>query len=261
MRTGIIARKIGMTQRFGESGDQIPITVLKMDNVQVVAQRTREKDGYTAVQLGWGTAKVKNVSGPMRGHFSKAKVEPKLKLAEFSVTPDAMLEIGALLSPAHFSDGQFVDVTGISIGKGFAGSMKRHNFRGLRASHGVSVSHRSHGSTGQCQDPGKVFKGKKMAGHMGANRVTIKNLQIVSTDVEQGLILVRGAVPGSKGSFVRILDANKKRQTKDLPFPAGFVDNSTSGQTAAKTAEEEAEKPAENPTVNEKDSLKVQNEN
>ena len=196
MRSGVIARKIGMTRVFNESGEHIPVTVLKMDDVQVVSVRNQERDGYNALQLGAGLAKVKNVSKALRGHFGKASVLPKRKLAEFRVTEDAMLDVGSTISPEHFIAGQKVDVVGTSQGKGFAGAMKRHNFGGLRASHGVSVSHRSHGSTGQCQDPGKVFKGKKMAGNMGARRITTKNLEIVSTDVEEGLLLVQGAVPG-----------------------------------------------------------------
>jgi large subunit ribosomal protein L3 len=188
----------------------------------VVAVRRRDGDGYDAVQLGNGTAKVKNVTRALRGHFAAAKVEPKRKLAEFRVSADALLDVGQELSPDHFVPGQYVDVAGVSIGKGFAGAMKRHNFSGLRASHGVSVSHRSHGSTGNSQDPGKVFKGKKMAGHMGDSRVTVQNLRIFSTDVEEGLIMVRGAVPGSKGGWVRISDAIKHPLPEDAPFPAGL---------------------------------------
>src|ERR1700760_2828257 len=199
MRTGLIARKLGMTRVFTDEGNHIPVTVLKIDNCQVVAVRTEDTDGYIAVQLGVGTAKTKNVSKPQRGHFAKAKVEPKARLAEFRVSVDALLEVGAEITAAHFMPGQFVDVVGTSIGKGFAGAMKRHNFGGLRATHGVSVSHRSHGSTGQRQDPGKVFKGKKMAGHMGQELVTTLNLTIFRVDVERGLILIKGAVPGAKG--------------------------------------------------------------
>ena len=222
MRSGLIAQKLGMTRRFDESGVHLPVTVLKLDGVQVVAQRTAEKDGYNAVQLGWGTAKVKNVTQPMRGHFAKAKVEPKRKLTEFRVAEDAMVDVGAEFSANHFIAGQYVDVCGVSIGKGFAGGMKRHGFAGLRASHGVSINHRSQGSTGQCQDPGKVFKGKKMAGQMGNVRVTTQNLMIVDVDDERGLILVRGGVPGSKGGFVRITDAVKKSRPDDAPYPAGL---------------------------------------
>lgn len=222
MRTGLIARKEGMTRIFDEEGRHIGVTVLKLDECQVVAIRNQEKDGYTAVQLGAGKAKVKRVSAANRGHFAKAKVEPKKKLAEFRVSNENLLEVGAELSVTHFIPGQFVDVTGTSIGKGFAGVMKRHNFGGLRATHGVSVSHRSHGSTGQRQDPGKVFKGKKMAGHMGDERVTTQNLQIVAVDEEDGLILIKGAVPGSKQGWVYITDAVKKPLPKDAPLPAGL---------------------------------------
>lgn len=223
MRTGLIAEKLGMTRLLTEKGEHIPITLLKVDNCQVVSTKTNERDGYTAVQLGVGLAKVKRISKGLRGHFSKAKVEPKKKLAEFRVSEDAMLNIGDSLSVEHFLNGQYVDVVGTSIGKGFAGGMKRHNFGGLRASHGVSVSHRSHGSTGQCQDPGKVFKGKKMAGHLGVDRVTTLNLEVVLTDSERGLIGVRGTVPGNPGGYVLIRDAVKKKAPKDLPFPAGLI--------------------------------------
>lgn len=223
MRTGLIAEKLGMSRILTEKGEHIPITLLKVDNCQVVATKTAEKDGYTAVQLGIGTAKIKRVSKAMRGHFALAKVEPKKKLVEFRVSQDALLNIGDQLSVEHFIHGQYVDVTGTSIGKGFAGAMKRHNFGGLRASHGVSVSHRSHGSTGQRQDPGKVFKGKKMAGHLGDERVTIQNLEIVLTDPERGLIGIRGAVPGNPGSYVLIRDAVKKKSPADLPYPAAIL--------------------------------------
>ena len=223
MRTGLIAEKLGMSRLLTEKGEHIPITLLKVDNCQVVATKTAEKDGYTAVQLGVGKAKVKRVSRAQRGHFAKAKVEPKKKLAEFRVSDDALLKIGDELSVSHFLEGQFVDVTGTSIGKGFAGGMERHNFGGLRASHGVSVSHRSHGSTGQRQDPGKVFKGKKMAGHLGDECVTIMNLEVVLTDPEEGLIGLRGAIPGNAGGYVLIRDAVKKKAPKELPFPAALV--------------------------------------
>ena len=235
MRSGLIAQKVGMTRVFNDAGEHVPVTVLKVESCQVVAVRTAAKDGYTAVQLGAGSPKVKNVSKAMRGHFAKAKVEPKRKLVEFRVSEDAMLEIGAELSAAHFVPGQDIDVVGTSIGKGFAGAMKRHNFSGLRASHGVSISHRSHGSTGQTQDPGRVFKGKKMAGHMGARRVTTQNLSVVSTDPEQGLILVRGAVPGSAGGWVLVRDALKGSVPEDVPFPAGLK---SGGTTQAAPAEE-----------------------
>ncbi len=222
MRTGLIAQKLGMTRLFTEEGEHVPVTVLRVDNCEVVAVRTAERDGYTAVQLGVGKAKVKNVSKPMRGHFAKAKVEPKRKVAEFRVPAEALLEVGSELGADHFLAGQFIDVTGTSIGKGFAGSMKRHNFAGLRATHGVSVSHRSHGSTGNRQDPGKVFKGKKMAGHMGDRRVTTLNLKVVATDAERGLIMVRGAVPGAEGGYVLVRDAVKRAAPEGLPFPAAL---------------------------------------
>jgi large subunit ribosomal protein L3 len=222
MRTGLVARKLGMTRLFSEDGTHVPVTVLKVDNCQVVAQRTDEKDGYTALQLGVDAAKPKNVTKALRGHFAKANVEPKRKLVEFRVPADALVEVGAELSVEHFIVGQFVDVTGTTIGKGFAGVMKRHNFRGLEASHGVSVSHRSHGSTGQRQDPGKVFKGKKMAGHMGDRQRTQQNLQIVRTDADRGLIMVKGSIPGSEGQYVVVRDAVKKPRAKDLPMPAAL---------------------------------------
>jgi large subunit ribosomal protein L3 len=222
MRTGLIAQKVGMTRLFNAEGNHVPVTVLKVDKCEVVAVRTEETDGYTAVQLGVGTAKVKNVGKPMRGHYAKAKVEPKKLLAEFRVPKDALLEVGAELSVDHFQVGQYVDVVGTSIGKGFAGAMKRHNFGGLRASHGVSVSHRSHGSTGQRQDPGKVFKGKRMAGHLGAARITTQNLKVVSVDAEHGLIMLGGAVPGHEGGFVFVSDAVKRKAPDGLPFPAAL---------------------------------------
>ena len=222
MRTGLIAKKLGMTRVFNDAGNHVPVTVLQLDNCQVVAQRTEEKDGYTALQLGVGTAKVKRVSKAMRGHFAAAEVEPKRKLTEFRVSADAMVDVGAELTADHFIVGQKVDVVGTSKGKGFAGAMKRHNFGGLRASHGVSISHRSHGSTGQCQDPGRVFKGKKMAGHMGDARTTVQNLEIVEARADEGLILVRGGVPGSKEGWVLISDAVKKALPEGLPMPAAF---------------------------------------
>jgi large subunit ribosomal protein L3 len=222
MRTGLIAQKLGMSRVFTDSGDHIPVTVLRIDNCQVVAQRTQERDGYTALQLGVGTAKVKNVPKPMRGHYAAAKVEPKKHLAEFRVTEDALVDVGAEITAAHFVAGQYVDVVGTSIGKGFAGGMKRWNFGGLRATHGVSVSHRSLGSTGQRQDPGKTFKNKKMAGHLGAERVTTLNLEVVATDVERGVLMLKGAVPGSAGGWVLIRDAVKRKMPADLPFPAAL---------------------------------------
>ncbi len=225
MRSGIIAKKVGMTRLFMEDGKQIPVTVLQMENLQVVAQRTADKHGYSAVQLGAGNAKAKNTSKAMRGHFAVAKVEPKRKVAEFRVAPENLIEVGSEITADHYVTGQFVDVSGTSIGKGFAGAMKRHNFGGLRASHGVSISHRSHGSTGQCQGPGKVFKGKKMAGHMGAARVTTQNLQVVKTDADRGLIMIKGAVPGSKGGWVTVKDAVKKPLVENVPFPAALRSN------------------------------------
>lgn len=209
MRSGVIAQKIGMTRVYNDAGEHIPVTVLRLDSCQVVAHRTVEKNGYSAVQLGAGVAKVKNTSKAMRGNFAAANVEPKSKLVEFRVSEDNMIEVGTELKADHFAAGQLVDVTGTSIGKGFAGAMKRHNFGGLRATHGVSVSHRSHGSTGNNQDPGKVWKGKRMAGHMGQTRVTTQNLEVVSTDEGRGLILVKGAVPGSKGAWIVVRDAVK----------------------------------------------------
>jgi len=222
MRSGVIAKKLGMTRIYTESGENVPVTVLQMDRCQVVAQRTEDKDGYSAVQLGAGKAKAKNTTRAMRGHFAKSSVEPKRKLAEFRVSADNMIAVGAEITADHFVPGQYVDVTGTSIGKGFAGAMKRHHFGGMRASHGVSISHRAHGSTGQNQDPGKVFKGKKMAGHLGDDRVTTQNLQVVRTDPDQGLILVRGAVPGAKGGWIMVRDAVKKSLPDDAPLPAAF---------------------------------------
>jgi large subunit ribosomal protein L3 len=220
MRSGVIAQKVGMTRVYNDAGEHIPVTVLRLDNCQVVAQRTDEKNGYTAVQLGAGQSKVKNTSKPMRGNFAAASVEPKAKLVEFRVSTDNMIDVGAELTASHFVAGQLVDVTGTSQGKGFAGAMKRHNFGGLRATHGVSLSHRSHGSTGSNQDPGKVWKGKKMAGHMGQTRITTQNLEVVSTDEERGLILVKGAVPGSKGAWILVRDAVKSGTPDSAPRPA-----------------------------------------
>src|SRR5581483_2859479 len=222
MRTGLIAQKLGMTRIFTEEGTHVPVTVLRVDNCQVVAQRTQDRDGYVALQLGVGAAKVKNVTKPNRGHFAKAKVEPKAKLAEFRVSEDALVPVGAEITAAHFVAGQYVDVTGTSIGKGYAGGMKRHNFGGLRATHGVSVSHRSLGSTGQRQDPGKTFKNKKMAGQLGNERVTTQSLEVVEADAERGLILVKGSVPGSDNGWVLIRDAVKRKAPDGLPFPAAL---------------------------------------
>ncbi len=237
MRSGIIAKKVGMTRLFMEDGKQIPVTVLHLDELQVVAQRTNEKDGYTAVQLGAGAAKAKRTSQAMRGHFAAANVAPKRKVAEFRVEEANLIEVGAEISAEHFVEGQKVDVAGTSIGKGFAGAMKRHNFGGLRASHGVSISHRSHGSTGQCQNPGRVFKGKKMAGHMGAVRVTTQNLEVVKTDAERGLVFIKGAVPGSKGGWVTVKDAVKKKLPENVPFPAALKSAATEAPATEAPAE------------------------
>ncbi len=222
MRTGLIAKKLGMSRIFEANGVHVPVTVLAVDGLQVVDVRTMERDGYTAVQLGTGAVKVKNVSKALKGHFAKAKVEPKKKLGEFRVSEDCLLNVGDELSVEHFVPGQYVDVCATSIGKGFAGAMKRHNFAGLEATHGVSISHRSHGSTGQRQDPGKVFKGKKMAGHMGNERVTVQNLKVVAVDAAKGLIMVKGGVPGCANAWVRITDAVKKCGNVELPLPAGL---------------------------------------
>ena len=222
MRTGVIAQKLGMSRIFSETGAHIPVTVMQLDQCQVVSVRIPEKDGYTAVQLGAGQVKPKTVTKPMRGHFAKAQVRPKRKLVEFRVSPENLLEPGATLAASHFLVGQKVDVTATSIGKGFAGAMKRHNFSGLRASHGVSISHRSHGSTGQCQDPGKVFKGKKMAGHMGARRTTVQSLEVVKVDEDRDLIYVKGAVPGPKAGVVLIRDGEKVAAPEGIPTPAGL---------------------------------------
>ena len=249
MRTGLIAQKMGMMRLFTEDGTHQPVTVLKMDGCQVVAQKTTERDGYSAVQVGFSDAKPKNTSKPMRGHFAKARVTPRKKLVEFRVAEGNLVDVGAELSANHFVSGQKVDVCGTSIGKGFAGAMKRWNFGGLRASHGVSISHRSHGSTGQCQDPGRVFKGKKMAGHLGARRVTTLNLDLVDIDVARGLLFVKGAVPGSEGGYVMIRDAVKKAAPEGVPMPAGIRDRAAEAAEAAAPAAEEA--PAEEAVVEE----------
>jgi large subunit ribosomal protein L3 len=238
MRSGVIAQKLGMTRVFNDAGEHVPVTVLKLDGCQVVAQRTKEQNGYTAVQLGIGRAKVRNVSKAERSRFAVAKVEPKMKLAEFRVEEAALLPVGAEITADHFVVGQFVDVTGTSTGKGFAGAMKRWNFGGLRASHGVSISHRSHGSTGGRQDPGKTFKNKKMAGHMGVERVTTLNLRVVQTDVDRGLILVEGAVPGTRGGFICVRDAVKKTLPKEAPRPGKFrLASEANGEAAVPAAE------------------------
>jgi large subunit ribosomal protein L3 len=241
MRSGVIAQKVGMTRIFTDAGEHVPVTVLKVDNCQVVAHRTKEKNGYTALQVGVGKAKVKNVSKAERSRFAVAKVEPKQKIAEFRVTDDAVIPVGAEITVDHFVPGQFVDVTGITTGKGFAGGMKRWNFGGLRASHGVSVSHRSIGSTGGRQDPGKTFKNKKMPGHLGAERVTTQNLRVVQLDVERGLILVEGAVPGVAGGWIYVRDAVKRKLPKDVPMPGAFrAANDAAPAAPAETQEENA---------------------
>ena len=250
MRSGLIARKLGMSRVFDASGVHIPVTVLQVDDCQVVSVRSQDTHGYSAVQVGVGAAKVKNVGKAMRGHYAKAKVTPKRRLAEFRVVPDALLDVGTSLSADHFIPGQHVDACGISIGKGFAGGMKRHNFSGLRASHGVSVSHRALGSTGQCQDPGRVFKGKKMAGHMGAKQITAQNLKVVATDAERGLIMVKGAVPGAKGGYLKLSDAIKKPQGEGNAPPVveevkkAAEDQGPTKKELARQAKAEAEKEA-----------------
>ena len=225
MRCGLIAKKIGMTRIFSDDGQSIPVSVLKMDNCQVIAKKTFEINGYNALQIGFGEKKAKNLSKSERGHFSKSKIEPKEKIAEFRVTEDAFIDVGQKIGVNHFIPGQKVDIVGTSKGKGFSGAMKRHNFAGLRASHGVSISHRSLGSTGQCQDPGKVFKGKKMAGQLGNKRVTTQNLSIASIDLEEGLILIKGSIPGTKGGFVFIRDSIKHKAREGVPFPAGILND------------------------------------
>jgi large subunit ribosomal protein L3 len=222
MRSGVIAQKVGMTRIFTDAGEHVPVTVLRLENLQVLSHRTVEKNGYTAIQVGGGTRKPSRLTKADRGTVAKAEVEPKRKIAEFRVSPENLIEVGAEITADHFVPGQFVDVTGTTQGKGFQGAMKRWNFGGLRATHGVSVTHRSHGSTGQRQDPGKVFKGKKMAGHMGDERVTTQNLVVAKIDKERGLVMVRGAVPGSKGGWVVVRDAVKKSAHADLPKPGAF---------------------------------------
>jgi large subunit ribosomal protein L3 len=252
MRTGLIAKKLGMSRVFTDDGSHVPVTVLRIDNCQVVAHRTQDRDGYVALQLGVGAAKVKNVSKPMRGHYAAAKVEPKAHLAEFRVSEDALVPVGAEITAAHFVAGQYVDVVGTSIGKGFAGGIKRHNFGGLRATHGVSVSHRSLGSTGQRQDPGKTFKNKKMAGHLGDDRVTTLNLQVVAADAARGVLMLRGSVPGSEGGWVLIRDAVKRAAPADLPFPAALRGDEIPEEAAPEPAVEEAgATPAEAPPTTE----------
>jgi large subunit ribosomal protein L3 len=237
MRSGVIAQKLGMTRVFTDAGEQVPVTVLQLQNCQVVAQRTSEKDGYTAVQLGSGTRKVKRTTKAERGHFARASVEPKRKVAEFRVDADKLIAVGAELTADHFLPGQYVDVTGTSIGRGFQGVIKRWSFGGGRATHGNSLSHRVHGSTGQRQDPGKVFKKKKMAGHMGDRRVTTLNLKVVKTDVARGLIMVGGAVPGAKGGWIMVRDAVKRAAPEGLPVPGKFRERAASAAPAAAEAE------------------------
>jgi len=247
MRSGVIAQKVGMTRIFTDAGEHIPVTVLRLENCQVVGQRTEEKNGYTAVQLGAGRPKVKRLTRAERGGFAVANVEPKRKVAEFRVSPENMIDVGAEITADHFIEGQYVDVSGTSIGKGFAGGMKRHGFHGLRASHGVSINHRSSGSTGNSQDPGKVFKGKKMAGHMGDVSVTTQNLRVVKTDVERGLIMIRGAVPGAKGGWVLLSDAVKRALPDEAPKPGAFRNKGGDDQKPAKQAAPEAETQAAEP--------------
>ena len=254
MRSGLVAQKLGMTRVFNDSGEHVPVTVLKVDACQVVDVRTENKDGYYAVQVGAGIAKPKNVSKPMRGHYARAKVEPKRRLVEFRVSEEAMLNIGDEITVEHFIPGQMVDVAGTSIGKGFAGAMKRHNFAGLEASHGVSVSHRSHGSTGHSQDPGRVFKGKKMAGHMGDERVTLQNLEVVSTDDAAGLIFIKGGVPGAPGGWVYVRDASKQTRPDDAPYPAQLRGGAESASAESVPATETpAEEHAAEATIEKKD--------
>jgi large subunit ribosomal protein L3 len=246
MRTGVIAKKLGMARFFDEAGVHVPVTVLSLEGCQVVAQRTQDKDGYVALQLGAGSKKPKNTSKAMRGHFAKGEVEPKHKLVEFRVSEDNLIDVGAEITADHFLPGQKIDVTATTVGKGFAGAMKRWNFGGLRATHGVSVSHRSHGSTGQRQDPGRTFKGKKMAGHLGSETVTTLNVTVWRVDVERGLILVKGAVPGTEGTYVKVRDAVKSTLPADAPKPGAFRKSGepTPVQAAAET-------PAEEPAVTE----------
>jgi len=244
MRTGVLAKKLGMARFFDEAGTHVPVTVLSLEGCQVIAQRTQEKDGYVALQLGAGSRKPKNTSKALRGHFGKNQVEPKAKVAEFRVSEDMLVDVGAEISADHFVPGQKIDITGTTSGKGFAGAMKRWNFGGLRATHGVSVSHRSHGSTGQRQDPGRTFKGKKMAGHLGQETVTTLNLTVWRVDAERGLILVKGAVPGTEGSFVKVRDAVKVDRPQGAPTPAGL-------KSATQPAAQEAAAPAEEPAVTE----------
>ncbi len=252
MRTGVIAKKLGMARFFDEAGAHVPVTVLSLEGCQVVAQRTKDKDGYVALQLGAGSKKPKNTSKAMRGHFAKGEVEPKHKLVEFRVSEDNLIDVGAEITADHFLPGQKIDVTATTVGKGFAGAMKRWNFGGLRATHGVSVSHRSHGSTGQRQDPGRTFKGKKMAGHLGQETVTTLNVTVWRVDVERGLILVKGAVPGTEGTYVKVRDAVKSALPAEAPKPGAFKSAGQPAQAAA-AAEEPAvtEAPAQDAAATE----------
>jgi large subunit ribosomal protein L3 len=245
IRTGLLTKKLGMTRLFNADGEHVPVTVLKLDECQVTGLRTKDKHGYTALQLGGGKAKVKNVPKPMREYFAKSKIEPKRKLIEFRVSEDALLEVGAELKADHFKPGQFVDVTSNSIGKGFAGPMKRWNFGGLRATHGVSIRHRSHGSTGHRQDPGRVFKGKKMAGHMGDRRITTLNLEVAAIDAEQGLVFIKGSVPGSEGAWVRVRDSIKNKKPRVKHAPEADHKKDKKADKAAKPAEKKPEAKAE----------------
>jgi len=245
MRTGVIAKKMGMTRLFQDDGRHVPVTVLALENVQVVARREADRDGYTAVQLGAGSAKAKNLTKPERGHFGKAEVEPKAKVVEFRVAEDALLDVGAELSADHYVVGQMVDIQGVTQGKGFAGAMKRWGFGGMRATHGVSVSHRAHGSTGNRQDPGRVFKNKKMAGHMGAKNRTQQNLEVVRTDADRGLIFVKGSVPGHKGAWLLVHDAVKVSRPENVPYPAGIRQAANSNSAPANTPAEAEAAPAE----------------
>ena len=245
LRTGVIATKLGMSRVFGESGRHVPVTVLQLDQCRVVGHRTADRDGYSAMQIGSGKAKTKRVSKANRTVFGSRNVEPPKKVVEFRVSDDAYVDVGTEISAEHFVTGQFVDLVGTSKGKGFAGAMKRHGFSGLRASHGVSISHRSHGSTGNCQEPGKVWKGKKMAGHMGDERVTVQNLEVVGTDAERGVILVKGAIPGAKGGYVLISDALKKALPEGVPFPAASLADAAAAAVDA-PADDTAETGADN---------------
>ena len=258
MRTGIIARKVGMTRLYLADGTHVPVTVLRINNCQVLENKTQEKNGYTSITLGSEEAKAKNISKPQKEYFSKIKVAPKIKLKEFRVSDSNLIEKGKEIGANHFIVGQYIDATGTTIGKGFAGAMKRHNFGGLRASHGVSISHRSHGSTGNSQDPGRVFKGKKMAGHMGSRQRTIQNLQVVAADSDRGVIFIKGGVPGSKGSWLTLKDAVKKAVPNNAPFPAGFLGEE---ENSVKDIESTQESGQENNITTKQETLKEENQN